>query len=108
LCDKTYGRRDYLQRHLKSHNANYADNLGGSAQSISQLASPVKGITSNAPGGRIVKKVNMNPQGNFTMVQVQQAHGKFFTQKVLRFHNKNSRECFFMQVLRSPPEERFK
>jgi hypothetical protein len=27
LCDKTYGRRDYLQRHLKSHNANYAVNL---------------------------------------------------------------------------------
>ena len=27
LCDKTYGRRDYLQRHLKSHNASYAVNL---------------------------------------------------------------------------------
>ena len=27
LCDKTYGRRDYLQRHLKSHNASYATNL---------------------------------------------------------------------------------
>ena len=27
LCDKTYGRRDYLQRHLKSHNASYAINL---------------------------------------------------------------------------------
>ena len=29
LCDKTYGRRDYLQRHLKSHNASYAVNLAG-------------------------------------------------------------------------------
>jgi hypothetical protein len=27
LCEKTYGRRDYLQRHLKSHNASYAVNL---------------------------------------------------------------------------------
>ena len=34
LCDKTYGRRDYLQRHLKSHNANYAVNLQ-SASNIS-------------------------------------------------------------------------
>jgi len=31
LCDKTYGRRDYLQRHLKSHNANYAVNLASAS-----------------------------------------------------------------------------
>ena len=47
LCDKKYGRRDYLQRHLKSHNANYAVNL----QSASHI---------NA--SQVVQKVQVQPQ----------------------------------------------
>ena len=43
LCEKTYGRRDYLQRHLKSHNANYAVNLqSASSISASQVVQKVQ------------------------------------------------------------------
>ena len=43
LCDKTYGRRDYLQRHLKSHNANYAVNLQSASNiSASQVVQKVQ------------------------------------------------------------------
>ena len=43
LCEKTYGRRDYLQRHLKSHNANYAVNLqSASSINASQVVQQVK------------------------------------------------------------------
>ena len=31
MCDKTYGRRDYLQRHLKSHNANFTATLSNAS-----------------------------------------------------------------------------
>lgn len=45
MCDKTYGRRDYLQRHLKSHNANFTANLssaGGGNMSAGPIAKAIK------------------------------------------------------------------
>ena len=49
LCDKTYGRRDYLQRHLKSHNANYAVNLQSASNiSASQVVQKVQ-VHQNLP-----------------------------------------------------------
>jgi len=50
LCDKTYGRRDYLQRHLKSHNASYAVNLaGGNAATLSSYNAATKSIKLESP-----------------------------------------------------------
>ncbi len=57
LCDKSYGRRDYLQRHLKSHNANYAVNLA-SASNIN--ASQVV---------QTVNKVQVKPQNTIILQQ---------------------------------------
>ena len=62
LCDKTYGRRDYLQRHLKSHNASYAVNLaGGNAATLSSYnaANKVKLESQNAD---VVSTAPTNPQ----------------------------------------------
>ena len=61
LCDKKYGRRDYLQRHLKSHNANYAVNL----QSASHI---------NA--SQVVQKVQVQqPQNKANTIILQQGQG---------------------------------
>jgi len=68
LCDKTYGRRDYLQRHLKSHNASYAVNLA-SASGIN--AAQVVQAT------KIQQQQQQKPVVNQPIVvQVQHGHGK--------------------------------
>ncbi len=54
LCDKTYGRRDYLQRHLKSHNASYAVNLAGGSLNNATVASTAQ----------LVKKVQLAASKN--------------------------------------------
>jgi len=58
LCDKSYGRRDYLQRHLKSHNASYAVNLAGGTTSSQVMAN----ATAQA-AAQIVKKVHVGKDG---------------------------------------------
>ena len=50
MCDKTYGRRDYLQRHLKSHNANFTANLS-SAGGGNMSAGPMTKAIKMQPGG---------------------------------------------------------
>ena len=54
LCEKTYGRRDYLQRHLKSHNASYAVNLAGGNLNDATVASTAQ----------LVKKVQLAASKN--------------------------------------------
>jgi hypothetical protein len=73
MCDKTYGRRDYLQRHLKSHNANFTANLssagggGGSGIPHAQVSKTIK-VGGGSGGGH---------QQQIQVVQIQQPHSKF-------------------------------
>ncbi len=89
LCDKSYGRRDYLQRHLKSHNASYAVNLAGSGSTAAAASSAA-----------VVKKVHLaGGQTQNIVLQVQQPQSKpslvrFQFSCLLHFH-------FFLQMFRA-------
>ena len=70
LCHKTYGRRDYLQRHLKSHNASYAVTLAGGGDEASAAST-----VSSATAQQIIKKVQQaaaNPGGGNIVLQLQE------------------------------------
>ena len=67
MCDKTYGRRDYLQRHLKSHNANFTANLSSAGGG-------------NMSAGPITKAIKMGSGGQNQHIQVVQVpQGKILT-----------------------------
>lgn len=77
MCDKTYGRRDYLQRHLKSHNASYALNLAGGGGSSTVLTSNTVTLVNSLPtasANSMVQKIKISPQtsNNVQIVQMPQ------------------------------------
>ena len=89
LCDKKYGRRDYLQRHLKSHNANYAVNL----QSASHI---------NA--SQVVQKVQVQPQNTkpANTIILQQGQGGAIQVRVqARYFNVGLKLILFLGCFKS-------
>ena len=77
LCDKKYGRRDYLQRHLKSHNANYAVNLQSASHiNASQVVQKVQVQPQNTKSNTIILQ-----QGQGGAIQVCKSNQRIFTKK---------------------------